>query len=177
MTQFKILEFKKSQYSYDAIENALSQKVSEGWKVISLHTDVSTDLKGIVVALLQQVTPGEEKPISYTDEDVENKRREMEIRRMEAETRSIENRGPLLGVAAMTMANNGIMGGSPMAGAATSTGWTCTCGQTGNQSRFCMNCGNTKPDPVPTRTCPKCGWKSTDGQTIPKFCPDCGMVL
>ena len=27
-------------------------------------------------------------------------------------------------------------------------GWTCSCGQTGNVNRFCINCGNPKPEPA-----------------------------
>ena len=212
MTKFKILEFKKSQYSYEAIENALSQKASEGWKVISMHTDVSTDLKGIVVVLLQQVTPEEGKTITYTDEDVENKRREIEIRRMEAETRAYEsadqealnvyrtrnisdsirtagsyesgsgNAGSgigMLGVAAMTMANNGVMGAAMGAAgdSAAAEGWTCFCGQTGNQGKYCMNCAQAKPISSVMRSCVKCGWKNADGQAVPKFCPECGRVM
>ena len=198
MKKYKILEFKKSQYNNDAIEDVLTEKSSEGWEVVSMYTDVSTDLKGVVTVLLKQVMPYEEKSKSYTDEDVENKRREIEIRRMEAEMRSVESRDQaalnayqtrgvtegiraagsnesvaggagagigMLGVAAMTMANNNI------------GGWTCTCGQMGNLGNFCMNCGNTRPSPMATRICPKCGWKPTDGQSVPKFCPECGRVM
>ena len=101
----------------------------------------------------------------------------------------------MLGVAAMTMANNGVMGapmggaplgGAPVAGAAVGgaamgaagaaaapAGWTCSCGQAGNQGNFCMNCGSAKPAPV---TCPKCGWQPAPGQSS-KFCPECGTQL
>ena len=133
----------------------------------------------------------------------------------------------MLGVAAMTMANNGVMGapmggaplgGAPVAGAAMGgaamgaagaaaapAGWTCSCGQAGNQGNFCMNCGAGKPapaapaaagwtcscgqtgnqgnfcqgcgakKPVPV-ACPKCGWQPAPGQTS-KFCPECGTQL
>ena len=134
----------------------------------------------------------------------------------------------MLGVAAMTMANNGVMGapmggaplgGAPVAGAAVGgaamgaagaaaapAGWTCTCGQAGNQGNFCMNCGSGKPAPAAPAAaagwtcscgqtgnqgnfcqgcgakkpapvaCPKCGWQPAPGQTS-KFCPECGTQL
>ena len=28
------------------------------------------------------------------------------------------------------------------------TGWTCSCGQTGNTGKFCANCGSPKPAPA-----------------------------
>ncbi len=126
----------------------------------------------------------------------------------------------MLGMAAMTMANNGIMGapmgGAPMAGGAVmggaamgaagaAAGWTCTCGQGGNQGKFCSNCGNPMPapaapaaagwtcscgqagnqgkfcqncgSPMPAPVaCPKCGWQPAAGQSS-KFCPECGTQL
>ena len=80
------------------------------------------------------------------------------------------------------------------------TGWTCDCGQAGNQGRFCSNCGKPKPEPAEGWTCscgtenkgnfcsncgkpkPKaqhcktCGWTSQGGAPA-KFCPDCGTAL
>ena len=82
-------------------------------------------------------------------------------------------------------------------------GWTCSCGQTGNQGKFCMGCGAAKPEPkpvdswkcscgatatgkfctecgakkpagVPQYKCDKCGWEPEKGVKPPKFCPECG---
>lgn len=49
-------------------------------------------------------------------------------------------------------------------------GWTCSCGQTGNQGKFCMGCGAAKPEPKPVDS-----WKCSCGATATgKFCPECG---
>lgn len=45
-------------------------------------------------------------------------------------------------------------------------GWTCACGETGNVGKFCMNCGNPKPE---VWDC-ACGHKGNRG----KFCEECG---
>lgn len=127
----------------------------------------------------------------------------------------------MLGAAALTMANTGMMGGNPMMGgagamgagaamgaagaAAAPAGWTCSCGQAGNQGNFCMGCGAQKPAPAAPAaagwtcscgqtgnqgnfcqgcgakkpapvTCPKCGWQPAAGQSS-KFCPECGTQL
>ena len=89
MTRFKILEFKKSQYNYEAIENALSEKVSEGWKVISMHTDVSTDSKGIIIVLLRQIVPGDEETMSYK-ELYEKKEAELHLKKIQKEIDDID---------------------------------------------------------------------------------------
>ena len=48
--------------------------------------------------------------------------------------------------------------------------WTCSCGQTGNQGKFCMGCGAAKPEPKPVDS-----WKCSCGATATgKFCPECG---
>ncbi|MBQ2803490.1 MAG: SPFH domain-containing protein [Lachnospiraceae bacterium] len=52
-------------------------------------------------------------------------------------------------------------------------GWTCGCG-TVNQGRFCMNCGSKKPEGAPLYKCDKCGWEPEDPANPPKFCPECG---
>ena len=55
---------------------------------------------------------------------------------------------------------------------APASGWTCTCGKTGIQGKFCPECGTKKPEPKPVAqgwTCPSCGASATG-----KFCPECG---
>ncbi len=51
-------------------------------------------------------------------------------------------------------------------------GWTCSCGKTGIQGKFCPECGTKKPEPKPVAagwTCPSCGASATG-----KFCAECG---
>ena len=69
---------------------------------------------------------------------------------------------------------NGVMGdrnnsSAPMASA--SQEWTCpSCGATGNDGKFCKNCGAKKPEINQTWICPSCGAGGNDG----KFCKNCG---
>ena len=49
--------------------------------------------------------------------------------------------------------------------------WTCSCGQAGNQGKFCMNCG--KPVPAQEWTCAACGQAHNKG----KFCMNCGAPV
>ena len=50
--------------------------------------------------------------------------------------------------------------------------WVCpSCGAQSN-GKFCANCGAVKP--VTSPGCVNCGWRPADGQSIPKFCPECG---
>ena len=59
---------------------------------------------------------------------------------------------------------------APAPAPAAPAGWTCSCGQTGNQGKFCMGCGAAKPDPKPVDS-----WKCSCGATATgKFCPECG---
>lgn len=59
---------------------------------------------------------------------------------------------------------------APAPAPAAPAGWTCGCGQTGNQGKFCMGCGAAKPEPKPVDS-----WKCSCGATATgKFCPECG---
>lgn len=49
-----------------------------------------------------------------------------------------------------------------------STGWKCSCGASGNQGKFCSECGKAKPE---AWICPSCG---TNNQG--KFCMECGTA-
>ncbi len=134
---------------------------------------------------------------------------------------SNQNAGPMMAFAGMNMAAGagGINAGDlfQMAGqqamasqaasaaqsapAAPASGWTCSCGETGNTGKFCMNCGQPKPAEDGYWTCScgtknkgkfcmecgkkkpagallykcdKCGWEPEDPANPPKFCPECG---
>lgn len=52
-------------------------------------------------------------------------------------------------------------------------GWTCTCG-TVNKGKFCSDCGSKKPEGAPLYACDKCGWEPENPASPPKFCPECG---
>lgn len=56
---------------------------------------------------------------------------------------------------------------------ADAVGWTCSCG-TVNKGKFCMECAKPKPAGVPQYKCDKCGWEPDDPTKPPKFCPECG---
>ncbi len=51
--------------------------------------------------------------------------------------------------------------------------WTCSCG-TRNKGKFCMECGSKKPASEPLYRCDKCGWEPEDPKNPPRFCPECG---
>ena len=59
---------------------------------------------------------------------------------------------------------------APAPAPAAPAGWTCSCGQTGNQGKFCMGCGAAKPEPKPVDSC-KCSCGAT---ATGKFCTECG---
>ena len=60
---------------------------------------------------------------------------------------------------------------APAPAPAVPAGWTCSCGQSGNQGKFCMGCGAAKPEPKPADS-----WKCSCGQSgnQGKFCMGCG---
>ncbi len=122
-----------------------------------------------------------------------------------------EAAGPMMAFAGMNMANQaGGMNAADLfamgqagkqAAPAAQSGWTCSCGATGNTGKFCSQCGKPKPasdswvcecgtentgkfcqncgKPRPNSAtfkwkCNKCGWEPEDMNNIPKFCPNCG---
>lgn len=54
---------------------------------------------------------------------------------------------------------------------AASGSWQCACGSV-NSGNFCPNCGAKKPSG--SCRCNKCGWSPAAGQSVPRFCPNCG---
>lgn len=52
-------------------------------------------------------------------------------------------------------------------------GWVCGCGAV-NKGKFCSECGQKKPAGEPLYQCDKCGWQPEDVKKPPKFCPECG---
>ena len=116
-----------------------------------------------------------------------------------------------MGLGMANMASNGLnaqglyaMGNQTPAQPAaepTPTGWTCSCGTSGNTGKFCMECGSKKPEesgwncpscgtlnkgkfcmecgskkPADALQykCDKCDWEPEDPSHPPKFCPECG---
>ena len=55
-------------------------------------------------------------------------------------------------------------------------GWQCSCGAV-NNGKFCTECGNAKPQGALIYRCDKCGWVPEDPSKPPKFCPECGDVF
>lgn len=54
MKEFKIVELKKEKKSYELTEKSLSEYSAEGWEVVSMTVDVSSNIGGVVVILLQR---------------------------------------------------------------------------------------------------------------------------
>ncbi len=53
--------------------------------------------------------------------------------------------------------------------------WVCSSCGAQNSGKFCANCGAVKP--VACSCCSNCGWRPANGQSLPKFCPECGRPL
>ena len=53
--------------------------------------------------------------------------------------------------------------------------WICSSCGAKNSSRFCPNCGARNP--AVRSACENCGWGPASGQSMPKFCPECGKPL
>ena len=82
--------------------------------------------------------------------------------------------GAMGGVMGMTKEAMAPMFGQQTASAAPiPTGWTCTCGETNIQSKFCPECGAKKPEPKQGWNCPECGKMNITS----KFCPECGTKM
>ena len=62
--------------------------------------------------------------------------------------------------------------GSKASTAASGDGWTCENGHSGNQGKFCSECGAPRPA---ENVCASCGFDF--GETTPKFCPNCGQPV
>ena len=63
MKEFRILEFRKAKHSVEEIENVLAQKSAEGWEVVSLSSDLSVDIRGAFIVLLQREKPSDGESI------------------------------------------------------------------------------------------------------------------
>lgn len=182
MIGFKFLEFKKSQYSYEAIEKALSEKVSEGWKVVSMHTEVSSDIKGVVVVLLQQIIPGEEETMSF-QELYQKKQQELELKKIQKEIDDVDmlpagytlDPDRLGAAVALSQTDamkntginaNGAINGFLGLGAMGAVG--------GNNATAALNSVQTNQNqPKTGKFCTNCGALARTG----KFCANCGNPI
>lgn len=82
--------------------------------------------------------------------------------------------GAMGGVMGMTKEAMAPMFGQQMAPTVPApTGWTCTCGETNIQSKFCPECGAKKPELKQGWNCPQCGKMNITS----KFCPECGTKM
>ena len=61
------------------------------------------------------------------------------------------------------------------ANAAAGDAWQCPACGAENSGKFCANCGVAKP--AARIGCASCGWTPAPGQSVSKFCPECGKPL
>ena len=61
------------------------------------------------------------------------------------------------------------------ANAAAGDAWQCPACGAENSGKFCANCGAAKP--AARIGCASCGWTPAPGQSVSKFCPECGKPL
>mgnify|MGYP004508328547 FL=1 len=61
------------------------------------------------------------------------------------------------------------------ANAAAGDAWQCPACGAENSGKFCANCGAVKP--AARIGCASCGWTPAPGQSVSKFCPECGKPL
>ena len=101
------------------------------------------------------------------------------------------------GVNAQNLYQMGAQQAAAQPQSAPASGWTCSCGHTGNTGKFCAECGQPKPaaptvwvcscgaknsgkfcsecgKPKPAGKCPNCGFVPADPANPPRFCPECG---
>lgn len=83
--------------------------------------------------------------------------------------------GAAVSIAKTTTGAMGSLIGDSVQGVMPASGWTCpSCGQGGNNGKFCSNCGSKMPSAEPAGwTCPTCGHPGNKG----KFCEECGAKL
>lgn len=56
---------------------------------------------------------------------------------------------------------------------AANASWFCqSCGTNNSSGKFCQSCGAQRP--ASGYRCDKCGWTPAPGQSVPRFCPNCG---
>ena len=54
MKEFKIVEFRKKDKDPGNIERKLAEYANNGWDVISMTSDLSRDISGVYIVLLQR---------------------------------------------------------------------------------------------------------------------------
>ncbi len=53
MKEFRVLEVKKEK-NWENLERLLAEQSAAGWEVVNLSVDISADLRGRVIVLLQR---------------------------------------------------------------------------------------------------------------------------
>lgn len=74
------------------------------------------------------------------------------------------------------MKQTGTASAAPTAPISNNQGWHCpNCGAD-SVGKFCENCGSPKPASGAS-SCTGCGWSPSAGQSMPRFCPECGKQI